>query len=218
MLSKAKTSKTLGQEELQKKTLAERDSRGLKINNVTNVELRFGIHIITHKIYSLSRLNSVPCEAVDLAYKVVKKNLEYDLSNVLLKQLNKNIDSVKTSKNNPFKFVSLLTCLFFYVQKFFPSKGIVVWRKDTRVLYQINDIIAEMDQNFERVMDNYFEVFKEKMNNRFRIPAKLVEDYKDDICFMVDCDRVYIQAVILRVSWVKQLPYEINIDESRDII
>ena len=115
MLSKEKTTKTLGWEELQKKTLAEWDGRGLKINNVTNIELRFGIHIIAHKIYNLSQLNSVPCEVVDLAYKVVKKNLEYDLSDVLLKQLNKNIDSVKTSKKNPFKFGSLITCLFFYV-------------------------------------------------------------------------------------------------------
>ena len=75
-----------------------------------------------------------------------------------------------------------------------------------------------MGENFERVMDNYFEVFKDKMNNKFRIPPKLVEDYKDDICFMVDYDKVYIQAVILRVTWVKPLPYEINIDEARDTI
>ena len=68
-------------------------------------------------------------------------------------------------------------------------------------------------ENFESVMDNYFEVFKEKMNNRFRIPPKLVEEYKDNICFMVDCDKVYIQGVIARVSWVKPFPYEINIDE-----
>ena len=167
MLSKAKTTKTLGQEELQKKTLAEWDNRGLKINNVTDIELRFGIHIIAHKIYSSSWLNKILCEAVDLAYKVVKKNLEYDLSDVLLKILNKNIDSVKTSKNNPFKFGYLLTCLFLNVQKFFLSKGTVIWRKDTPVLYQINDFIEEMGEIFERLLDNYFEVFKEKMNNRF---------------------------------------------------
>jgi hypothetical protein len=35
---------------------------------------------------------------------------------------------------------------------------------------------------------------------------------------MVDCDRVYIQAVIPRVAWVKPLPYELNINEARDII
>ena len=75
-----------------------------------------------------------------------------------------------------------------------------------------------MGENFERVMDNYFEVFKEKMNNRFKIPPKLVEDYKDDVCFMVDYDRVYRQAVRPRVAWVKPLPYEVNIDETRDII
>ena len=67
MLSKAKTTKTLGQDELQKKTLAEWDGRGLKINNVTDLELKFGIYIIAYKIYSSSRLNSVSCEAVDLA-------------------------------------------------------------------------------------------------------------------------------------------------------
>ena len=85
MLSKAKTTKTLGREELQKKTLAEWDGRSLKINNVIDVEHRYNIHIIAHKIYNSSQLNSVSCEGVDLAYKVVKKNLDYDLSDVLLK-------------------------------------------------------------------------------------------------------------------------------------
>ena len=104
MLNKVKTTKTLGWDELQQKTLAEWDGKGLKINNVTDMELRFGIQIIAHKIYNSNRLNSVPCEAIDLAYKVVKKNLEFDLSDLLLKQLNKNMDSIRTSKNNPYKF------------------------------------------------------------------------------------------------------------------
>ena len=56
------------------------------------------------------------------------------------------------------------------------------------------------------------------MNNRFIIPKKLVEDYKYDICFMVDCDKVYTQAVRPRIVWVKPLGYEVNIDETKDII
>ena len=76
----------------------------------------------------------------------------------------------------------------------------MVWRKETPVLYQINEFIEEMGENFERVLDKYFEVFKEKMNKKFWIPPKLVEDYKDDICFMVDYDRVHIQVVIPRVA------------------
>lgn len=75
-----------------------------------------------------------------------------------------------------------------------------------------------MGENFDNVRDNYFEYFKERMNNRFGICPKLVEDYKEDVCFMVDYDRVYIQAVRPRVSWVKPLPYEVNIDETKDII
>ena len=67
-------------------------------------------------------------------------------------------------------------------------------------------------------MDNYFDAFKEKMNNRFRIPKKIVQDYKDDVCFMVDSDKVYIQEVKPRIAWVKPLGYEVKIDETKDII
>ena len=75
-----------------------------------------------------------------------------------------------------------------------------------------------MGENYTSIMDNYFDAFKDKMNNRFRIPKKLVDDYKDDIFFMVDCDKVYIQAVRPRIVWVKPLGYEVNIDETKDII
>lgn len=75
-----------------------------------------------------------------------------------------------------------------------------------------------MGINFDKVIDNYFEDFKERMNNKFLIPPKLVEDYKDDVCFIVDCDKLYIQAVIPQVAWVKPFPYEINIDEARNNI
>ena len=95
-------------------------------------------------------------------------------------------------KNNPCKFSSFLTCLFFFVQNFIPLKGTIVWRKDVPVLYQINEYIAEMSENYVSIMDNYFDAFKDKMNNIFKLPNKLVEDYKDDIFFMVDCDKVYI--------------------------
>lgn len=49
-----------------------------------------------------------------------------------------------------------------------------------------------MGEIFESIMDNYFEFFKEKMKNIFWIPPKLIEDDKDDVCFMVDSDKVYI--------------------------
>ena len=80
------------------------------------------------------------------------------------------MESIRTSKNNPCKFGSLLTCLFIYVQFFFPPKGTIIWRKDMPILYQINEYIVEMGENLVSIMDNYFDVFKEKMNNRFGFP------------------------------------------------
>ena len=43
------------------------------------------------------------------------------------------------------------------------------------------------------------------MNNRLGILEKVVNDYNDDVCFMVDYDNVYIQAIRLRIVWVKPL-------------
>ena len=50
MLAKEKSTKTLGWVELEKKTLSKWDGRGMKISCVSNLELKFGIHIIAHKI------------------------------------------------------------------------------------------------------------------------------------------------------------------------
>ena len=72
-----------------------------------------------------------------------------------------------------------------------------------------------MCENYVSIIDNYFDSFNDKMNNRFKIPKKLVEDYKDDVFFMVGCDKVYIQAVKPRVVWFKPLSYEVNIDDGR---
>ena len=69
-----------------------------------------------------------------------------------------------------------------------------------------------MRDDFESTMDAYFDNFKEKMQNIFKIPKQLVDDYEEDICFLVDFDNVDIQAVKRRTVWVKPLPYEINID------
>ena len=55
------------------------------------------------------------------------------------------------------------------------------------------------------------------MKNRFKIHKQLVEEYEEDICFLVNYDKVYIQVVIPRVAWVKPLGYEVNIVDARDI-
>ena len=135
ILNKEKTTKTISQVELECKTVAKRDGRGMKISSVTDMELKFRIHVVAQTIYSSSHLNNMSCKVVDLALKVVKNNMSFKLSKMMLIQFNKNMESIKTLNNNPCNFGSLLACLFFFVQFFSPSKGSVIWRKDVPILY-----------------------------------------------------------------------------------
>ena len=59
MLNKEKTTKTLGRVELAKITLSKWDGREIKLSSVTDMEVKFSIHVISHKIYNLIHLNNV---------------------------------------------------------------------------------------------------------------------------------------------------------------
>ena len=67
-------------------------------------------------------------------------------------------------------------------------------------------------------MDAYFEDFKEKMHNRYRIPQKMVDKYEQYICFLFDCDNTHIQVAIFRTTLLKPLGYEVNISDTKDVI
>ena len=71
MLKISNITKTLARGESTKKNLVEWNGRGMKLNNVIDMEIEFEIHVISHKIYNSSRPNSIPCEVVDKGYKVV---------------------------------------------------------------------------------------------------------------------------------------------------
>lgn len=94
MLNKEKTTKTLGRAKLTKITLAKWDGRGMKLSAVNDMELNLGMHLISHKIYSSSWLNNVSYKIVDLSYKVVENNLSFNLTKMLLNQLNKNMERI----------------------------------------------------------------------------------------------------------------------------
>ena len=76
-----------------------------------------------------------------------------------------------------------------------------------QVLYQINEYIFEMGENFDSIMDSYFETFKEKMNNRFKIPKKLVSDYRDD--WLVITMMMYVLWLIMIMCIYKKSNQEL---------
>lgn len=67
------------------------DGRGLKVNCIKDVELRFSSYAIGYKIFQSSRPNSIPCGVVDISYKIVKKGLQFDLSELLQKKFEENL-------------------------------------------------------------------------------------------------------------------------------
>ncbi|GLJ36888.1 hypothetical protein SUGI_0745720 [Cryptomeria japonica] len=190
--------------------------KGLKLNNVTDPELKFAIIVIGYCFFQSAKENNVPCAAVDLAYKIVKKGMKVDLCEVLLKNLFENLNTIRKPKKNnsanTLKFRSLLVCMFFYFEKFFPTVGKVFWELHRPITHQINDFIKKLGDNFNDIMDDYFSKFQEKMHNKYRIPPQLVEKYKDEICFEVDTDYCYVNAMELRTQSLSPMGYEIDFD------
>ena len=78
------------------------------------------MRIIAHKLYQSIRINSVPCIAIDLGYKIVNNDHSYDLTDLQLQQLSENLGAVRKAKNDSCEFGSLLVCIFFYAQNSYP--------------------------------------------------------------------------------------------------
>ena len=56
----------------------------MTIDTIIQTLLDFTIRFISHKSYQSRKLNSVSCIAVDVAYKLVKKDHTYDLAELVL--------------------------------------------------------------------------------------------------------------------------------------
>ena len=72
------------EEIIEKNTRAIWNKRGMTIDTITNPLIEFVVRVISHKFYQSSQLNSVPCIAVDVGYKIVKKDHTYDLAELQL--------------------------------------------------------------------------------------------------------------------------------------
>ena len=55
------------------------NKRGMTIDTILDPLIAFVVRIISHKFFQSSILNNVSCMAIDLGYKIVKKDHTYDL-------------------------------------------------------------------------------------------------------------------------------------------
>lgn len=91
-LDQSKTLRSDKREAIEKNTGSKWNNRGMKIDTIIEPLLDFSVRVIPHKFYESSRLNNVPCIAVDVAYKLVKKGHTYDLVELMLQQINENLE------------------------------------------------------------------------------------------------------------------------------
>ena len=87
----------------------------MTIDTIKDPLLDFAIRAISHKFYQSSKLNSVPCIAVDVSYKIVKEDKTYDLVELQLHNIIENLGVVRKTKSAQSKFGSKLVCISFYV-------------------------------------------------------------------------------------------------------
>ena len=83
-LDQPKTLRSDKREAIGKNNGAKWNNRGTTIDTIRDPLIDFVVRIISHKFYQSSRLNSVPYIAVDVAYKLVKKDHTYDLAEMMV--------------------------------------------------------------------------------------------------------------------------------------
>ena len=89
----------------------------MRVNSIENVEGNFASIVIGYKIYQSTKLNSVLSRAIHVAYRMVKEDVFYDLSEMLKSKLVANNNKVKQEKKL-FKFGAILVCICFYLPLF----------------------------------------------------------------------------------------------------
>ena len=79
-----KTLRSDKREAIEKNTRAKWNNRGMTIDTIKDPLIEFVVRVISHKFYYSRKMNSVPWIAVDVAYKLVKKDHTYELVELMM--------------------------------------------------------------------------------------------------------------------------------------
>ena len=78
-LDQPMTLRSNSKEVIEKNTSAQWNKRGMTIETIKDPLIEFVVRVISCKLYQSRKLNSVPCIAINVGYKIVKKDHTYDL-------------------------------------------------------------------------------------------------------------------------------------------
>ena len=89
----------------------------------------------------------------------------YDLTSMIVNQLNVNVERLKKDEEQDIKIDTLLVCIHFYVKNFFLSMGNVQWNETRLVIYQTNKYVEQLSDEFKKITWSFFKVFQQKIEN-----------------------------------------------------
>lgn len=109
------------------------DKRAMTIDDILEDGIHFASMVIGYKIYYSSQKNFVSGTTVYTAYEMPRENKKYDLCELLQSELINYLKKIKENKKNPFKYGTLLLCIFFYFKSEILGVGLVHWAFDRSV-------------------------------------------------------------------------------------
>lgn len=112
------------------------DGRALRIDTIRDVDVRYAKMQISYKIYYKNKEGSCVSNEMHVDYRMVKKNAEYDMCEILWWRL---LDNIKMRKSDmyPFQYGSLIVCLVLYFVNALPGVENVAWISDMTIGLQI---------------------------------------------------------------------------------
>ena len=84
------------------------------IKTIEDLVIKFVVWVIAHKFYQLNQLNNVSCVVVDMGYKLVKNDHNYDLAKLQGIQLVENLGEIRKAKKN-LAYLVLLSFVYFSI-------------------------------------------------------------------------------------------------------
>lgn len=159
------------------------DGRALKIDIIRDVDVRYATMGISYNVYYKNRESSCVSTGVHVTYLMVKENAEYDLCEIIWRQL---LDNIEMSKSEMylFRYGSLIVCLVFYFLNTLPRAENVAWRNDMTIGSKIKGYLDGLDDS-SKMCRNFFVKLRSDLFLRNRIPPKFVDWYGNDIVFLV---------------------------------
>lgn len=104
----------------------------------------------------------------------------------------------------------MLVHMYIHIIHKFPGTHCRAWKEDVTTRIQISKSNRRQDKNWvDGELFSMTKILQRQMKERYRIPENIVEKYEDTICFMVENDCVFFEAVEPRMKWCYPMGYKV---------